>query len=78
MKSYKKSPCFKQIVAEVQCNRCGKFLSVEQNLYFEGKYEWGYGSVYDEEHHEFDLCEPCYTAMIQSFKIPITNSYSGK
>ncbi len=70
-------------VSVITCNQCGKeillnqpsvpeyedeftkaaFLSVDQS--------WGYGSQYDLEHHEFDLCESCYEKLIEGFQVPI-------
>lgn len=62
----------------VTCNKCGKEEVLTADDY---QKEWqanefqsfscyfGYGSRYDMESWEFDLCEECLTELIKTFKI---------
>jgi hypothetical protein len=61
------------VVSEsVQCNKCGKecdkgeeFNENMNNFYF----GFGWGSRYDGETWDFDLCEECLVDIIKSFKV---------
>ncbi len=54
---------------KIICNQCGEVISLEAEA-FSIAYKWGYGSKFDLEKHEFDLCESCYEKLIVGFKIP--------
>lgn len=72
---------------EIRCNKCGKLImdrnhaladrtntgsiTKEPADYLKITKEWGYFSKKDLEIHEFNLCEDCYDAWIQSFQIPV-------
>lgn len=60
----------------IKCNGCGRKIKEENGLLredvFEGKKEWGYFSKKDLQVDTFYLCETCYDAVIERFKIPIT------
>ncbi|MFI3208549.1 MAG: hypothetical protein R3Y40_05385 [Eubacteriales bacterium] len=60
-------------LGKIICNQCGEEIKVDvtKGEVFQAKYSWGYGSKYDLQRHEFDLCETCYDKLIQGFKIPI-------
>jgi hypothetical protein len=62
----------------VICNKCGKeeVLSgekfqreVQSNKFQSFDCSFGYGSNYDMENWEFDLCEDCLEEIVKSFKI---------
>lgn len=57
------------------CNGCAKELKIENEILkediFEGRKAWGYFSKKDLTVDTFCLCEECYEAMIQNFKIPV-------
>ena len=63
-------------LAKVVCNGCGKELRVENGYLkeecFSAEQIFGYFSQKDGVRHRFDLCEACYDALIENFKIPIT------
>lgn len=60
---------------KILCNMCGKELNRDDRL--EGlsiTRQMGYGSKYDGEEIDFDLCCNCFDNLIDSMKInPITN-----
>lgn len=46
---------------KVFCNRCGKELDEFDSFNnFHWDYHIGYGSLYDGDHFEIDLCCPCF------------------
>lgn len=65
------------------CNQCGKEIQIpsdEEGTFqadvakaevFAADYSWGYGSKYDMERHQFDLCETCYEKLIEGFQVKI-------
>ena len=59
----------------VVCNCCGKKLIVVDGIVREGvlsiNHAWDFFSERDGEIHHFDLCEPCYDAVISEFKLPV-------
>ena len=59
----------------VVCNCCGKKLIVVDGIVREGvlsiNHAWDFFSEKDGEIHHFDLCEPCYDAVISEFKLPV-------
>ncbi len=61
---------------EIQCNRCGKKLLIENGELAEGcffgKQNFGYFSRKDRTTQSFELCEDCYDQWIGSFKVPVT------
>ena len=60
----------------IRCNGCGRRIKEENGFLredvFEGRKEWGYFSKKDLQVDTFYLCEACYDALIENFKIPIT------
>ena len=51
---------------EIDCsgwNREGRCFSIN--------HAWDFFSEKDGEIHHFDLCEPCYDAVISEFKLPV-------
>lgn len=71
MKKYKS----KGELESVYCNWCGKRLIVKDGILREGsahfEINWDYFSEKDGEIHSFDLCEACYDALINQFKIAV-------
>jgi hypothetical protein len=66
------------VPSSVTCNKCGKSQKLHgedyQRNWQAGKYQsfycsFGYGSSYDMERWDFDLCESCLTDLVHTFKI---------
>lgn len=80
MRDYEKVEVVKEqpILKSVTCNKCGRRKKIEGDEDFQRDWEaeefqsfglrFGYGSKYDEESWEFDLCEDCLTDFIDTFK----------
>ena len=60
---------------KIICNRCGKEILVEKNIYHQDvltvEKRWGYFSEKDNEVHTFDICETCYDEWTSTFVLPI-------
>ncbi len=60
---------------EVVCNKCGRYLRVENGILKEGCFGadavFGYFSKKDGIRHRFDLCEACYDAFVGDFSLPV-------
>lgn len=58
------------------CNKCGKELQKQNQVYVEDYLEinkvWGYFSQRDGERHQLILCEECYNKWIDQLLIPIS------
>ena len=68
-------------IAKVVCNKCGKSIKKDLNLGYNQvsiEHDFGYNSSYDLQTHSFDLCEPCYTKFIKTFKVKITIEEDGE
>ena len=61
---------------EVQCNSCGKTIKGQDKIAWSDitgvRVSFGFGSVYDMETWEFDLCDHCLADITSKFKIPPT------
>ena len=65
------------MVDRVVCNRCAQEVwnseefgsNPNREEWFKAEYQWGYNSPWDLEVHEWDLCQTCYKAIVDSFKI---------
>jgi hypothetical protein len=73
----KKVTMVEEVIIEesICCNKCGKEYkkSHEEQYCWDAKMQsfsasFGYGSKYDMEHWQFDLCEDCLVEIIKSFK----------
>lgn len=57
---------------KVICDKCGKEAVVEDGMAFpymhDVKFSVGYGSDYDGDTIQFDLCDECLTEFMKSFK----------
>lgn len=75
MRQYKKT--VKEIMEtdKIFCNKCGKEIPVREGVALEDVLEvrkhWGYFSRKDNRRDSFELCEDCYDAFVESFRIPI-------
>ncbi|RYI30559.1 hypothetical protein EVU96_09085 [Bacillus infantis] len=61
----------------ITCNKCGKKAEIsgdeydrefQSNVFQSIKLQFAYGSKYDMDVWEFDLCEECVTDYVSSFK----------
>lgn len=68
MKSYIDIQVTKKQLDRVVCNRCGRELEKYEDHLSVSK-KWGYGTGFDGETHNFDLCEECYKKIAADFKI---------
>lgn len=60
------------IPVEQICNKCGKVIVDESDYvgnYFSTRFSFGYGSDFDLETHQIDLCDECFDELIKTFKI---------
>lgn len=70
MKIYKKKMVERKKVKRVVCNKCGKNVKISEYVDFLSLVKcWGYNSKYDNEIHQFDICQDCYEKLILSLKI---------
>jgi len=71
MRVYKEQrvPC--KILQSVTCNLCGKEDRNDLMLPSTEEFEvtWGYGSRLDNNTYKFDICDECFLALINMFKI---------
>ncbi|AMQ66702.1 hypothetical protein FDG96_gp43 [Bacillus phage Mgbh1] len=56
------------------CNKCGKSVDLTEddfagNLFHSFKTSFHYGSAFDMETWEFDLCEDCLLDIVKTFKV---------
>ena len=61
-------------VESITCNKCGKICTGEDAMYADItdiRIAFGYGSIYDTDVMEFDLCDSCIDEIVKSFKIPV-------
>ena len=78
MITYKKVKAIETIVRSVNCNKCGRKIKVVSNHenisedYLSINYRFGYGSLLDGKHWQFDLCELCLINYVNTFKIKVT------
>lgn len=67
--------------AIIICNRCGKTkaitdLGFEEDQFHAIELIFGYGSNYDDEKWNFNLCEVCIVEYVKTFKyLPKKTSY---
>lgn len=76
MREYKIIQVSKKVPAKQTCNMCG--IEIEPTFMWQGgpylheiDLHPGYGSAFDMENIEFDLCDECLHNLILSFKIPV-------
>lgn len=59
-------------IEKIFCNCCGKEINKNPLGYFEDhlsiEKKWGYGSGFDGEDHNIDICKKCYVSWVRSFK----------
>ncbi|MBM7702880.1 hypothetical protein [Metabacillus iocasae] len=77
MKVYEKVTVTKEVPALVTCNKCGKSEALigaraershKSDLFHTFEMMFGYGSSFDSECWDFDLCEDCLVEFVKSFK----------
>ena len=65
----------KEALGAINCNMCGREIVKNDFGYFEDylpvSKTWGYGTALDGETHSFNLCIECYTALTESFVLPM-------
>ena len=61
------------VIDRIICNKCGEDIPKNELEYHHEhiriEKEWGYGSGFDGETHEIDLCHECYEEIICMLKI---------
>lgn len=74
MKKFQEVTRTEQEATEITCDKCGirsirNIVPPGVNPYIETiGIHWGYGSKYDQEYWEFDLCEKCIEKTLGSIK----------
>ncbi|MCL2616568.1 MAG: hypothetical protein FWD96_02840 [Defluviitaleaceae bacterium] len=57
----------------VVCNMCGLDIDIMSNPYVDNHISiekiWNYGSPYDGEQHNIDLCAACYDELLGRLKV---------
>ena len=76
MKKFKTIEMPQEIVTEYVCDKCGKksedgFSPYIQTLHI----DWGYGSKFDTEMWEIDLCEECLIKMLEETNTTVQQYY---
>jgi len=70
----------KDELISASCNKCGKLVKSHTSGYENDWYinnlhsitlSFGYGSIWNKEEWDFDLCERCLKEFVMSFKIPV-------
>ena len=65
----------KDYLDKIICNKCGRELTVENQIpredYIMVRKQWGYFSEKDGKTYSFVLCEECSDRLVQSFIIPV-------
>ncbi len=70
MKIYQKKLIERKKVRYVICNKCGVNIDIKKYKDFLNINKlWGYNSDFDNELHQFEICEDCYKSLVQDFKI---------
>lgn len=73
----------KRVPTSITCNKCGKSDELEYgdyqditklNNYHNFSVEFGYGSLFDMEKWDFELCEKCLVDFVRTFKY-LPNGY---
>ncbi len=72
MRRYKNTEA--RVLEKLICNKCGKEIPIYQGRPQEGvlhvRKVWEYMSEKDGTEDSFDLCESCYDALTESFRVP--------
>lgn len=75
MQTFKKSNEEVLVLEQTICNKCKKLVydktSNISKPHIEFNLRWEFPSTFDNEKHNFHLCESCYKEVISSFLIPI-------
>jgi len=65
----------KEEIISLTCNKCGKTVEGDHIAYASDietwTHEFGYGSRFDTDKLEFELCDECVESFLKSFKIPV-------
>ena len=71
MKSYEEVEETRQRLVSVTCNLCGRASLANPYVddWFSAEKTWSYGTKYDGETHNLDLCFDCYTHLIKRMTI---------
>jgi len=78
MKHYERKTVVVETVKDIICNACGAVIGVneygvrQEHLSIEKR--WGFGSAFDGEIHNIDICMPCYEKWLAGMKIPARDS----
>jgi|SaaInlStandDraft_4_1057021.scaffolds.fasta_scaffold20813_4 hypothetical protein len=63
-----------EIVVSLTCNCCGKTYThddVDMGDITNIDFSFGYGSRFDLQHWDFDICDDCIEAWVKTFKHPM-------
>ena len=76
MKKLKTIEVPENVIENITCDKCGKvsedgFIPYIHTI----SIDWGYGSKFDTEKWEIDLCENCLVQMLENSKIKIERAY---
>jgi hypothetical protein len=72
MKKFKTVEIPQEIVTEYKCDKCGKESEDGFDPYIHTlRIDWNYGSKFDLETWEVDLCEDCLVKMLEGTKVRV-------
>nr|WP_294681067.1 hypothetical protein [uncultured Anaerotignum sp.] len=71
MREYQTEQKEERVLSKVICNGCGREIPLEHADYFHAEKTWGYFSEQDGRRDSFDLCEKCYRAWVDRFRVKL-------
>ena len=75
MREYVQVPSFTETLVSVSCDRCGRKATdeIDAQAIEPIKIMWGYGSKFDLECWEFDLCDTCLEEITKDIRVVKTS-----
>ncbi|RLQ93688.1 hypothetical protein D9X91_17050 [Falsibacillus albus] len=72
MKEYEERKIPKKVAISITCNKCGntkKLSDIWDEYEFQSfSITFGYGSLFDDQKWEFDICDTCLADFVKTFK----------
>ena len=76
MKEYKEETRIMDVLDKTVCDKCG-VEAKKYESFIEIYHHFGYGSEYDNEYWEIDLCEKCLLEVIKKSNITVRKYENG-
>lgn len=70
---YREEATTRRVLDAITCNRCGVRVEKVDGMLncFAVEHKWGFLSNKDWDIDRWHLCEKCYDAVVETFKVPI-------